>query len=351
MNSRETELLQAIEINNQKIVQNAGNDSKVRAIMVENEAIQAELEQIKNSQAEQEQAAKERIQQDHESRVTKSTDELFDEIDNVEVSNGMRLRDIVIDEKLYQSASIVMKGLFQAKVDKLSQSIAKLESENSDLTARLKKSTEDQQKAVTELNQERLDHAQTQQYRTNVAELLEEAQKEIEQLKEQLKAATAGVKTTNTEEEQRKKAENDAKIKLERTIYNVIPDNPLNIKSYTANYAATGKPFTIPYYALKSYIVIPESEVSQFRQEFGIAETTSTDTDNEHAVPTTEDIQDSVTEVTLPTIPSAVAPETDVPAEVQLVVPAPTDGGQGKTVEERLSALEAHVFGYVKQAS
>ncbi|OAS19259.1 hypothetical protein [Paenibacillus oryzisoli] len=294
---------------------------------------------------EQEQATQVKItqiQQAHEDRVTQSTDDFFNEIENLDISNGMTLRDVMIDESFYQSATISIKGLFQTGVDGLSQQIATLEGENSDLVSRLKKETEERQKAESEREQERLDHTQTQQYRTNLANLLEEAQKEIAQLQEQLKSATAGVKTTNTEEEQRKKAENDAKIKLERTIYNVIPDNPLFIKLYTVNLAATGESFTIPHYALKSYIVIQESEVSQFRADNGIAETTATSEDNAPVEQATETIQDSVTpEVPFPELPRAEAPEVpDVPAigpvaEGQQSVEVP-----GQTVEERISALE-----------
>ncbi|UKS25037.1 hypothetical protein LOZ80_26015 [Paenibacillus sp. HWE-109] len=59
------------------------------------------------------------------------------------------------------------------------------------------------------------------------------------------------------------------------------------------------------------------------------------------------DSQDSVTpEETFPTVPSAEAPI--ISGEIPLVVPTPESSGQGQTVEERLSALEAHVFGYVK---
>lgn len=258
---------------------------------------------------EQEQAAFVKIQQDHEERVNQSTDDFFNKIENLDISNGKTLRDVMIDETFYQSATISIKGLFQAGVDELSQHIATLEGENSDLAGRLKRETADRQNAENELSQERLDHTQTQQYRTNLANLLEEAQKEIAQLQEQLKAATAGVKTTNTEEEQRKKAENDAKIKLERTVYNVIPDNPLNIKLYTVNLAATGEVMTIPYYALKSYIVIQESEVSQFRADNGIAETATPDSDNTPVEQTPEDVQDGVEpEVTFPDLPKAELP-------------------------------------------
>ncbi|MEC0231170.1 hypothetical protein [Paenibacillus alba] len=300
----------------------------LQAIMVEEQNLQNAAQNIK-------------IQQDHETRVIQSTDDFFSKIDSLPISNGMTLRDMIPDEDLYQAAAIQIKGLFQAGIDDISKQLADSQRDYQEAHTNL-------QLVTTQLNQEKLDHAQTQQYQSNAAVLLDEAQKEIAQLQEQLKTATAGVKTTNTEDEQKKKAELDAKIKREKTIYNVHWEDEIKRINYKANLAATGELITIPAPYIRAYPVIQESEVPQFRQEFGIAETTVTDTDNTATEPVTEDVSSGVTpEETFPTVPSAEHPEVpSVPAPV--VTGQPETGVDGKTVEERLSALEAHCFGYVK---
>lgn len=186
----------------------------------------------------------------------------------------------MVDESFWLSSSISIKGMFQAEVDNLSRQIAVLQTENAELTALRQKDNSQLQEMTNKYNQEVMEHTFTKQSRDNAASLLKESNEKNEQLEEQLKSAVAGVKTTNTEEEQQKKAENDARIKLERTIYNVTPDNPLNPRLYSAFKAATGEQLTFPQYAIKSYIVIQESEVSQFRTDNGIAETTTPDTNN-----------------------------------------------------------------------
>lgn len=249
------------------------------------------------------------IQQDHEDRVTKTTDDFNYKIENLIIGNGMRLRDVMVDESFWLSSSISIKGMFQAEVDNLSRQIAVLQTENAEVTALRQKDNAQLQEMTNKYNQEVLEHTFTKQSRDNAASLLKESNEKNEQLEEQLKTAAAGVKTTNTEEEQQKKAENDARIKLERTIYNVTPDNPLNPRLYSAFKAATGEQLTFPQYAIKSYIVIQESEVSQFRADNGIAETTAPDTDNTPVEQAPEDVQDSVTpEVPFPDIPKAELP-------------------------------------------
>lgn len=304
------------------------------------------LEEAKR-ELEQEQAARVQIQQDHEERVTKVTDDIFAKLDNLEVSNGLKLRDVTIDESLYQSAIISIKGLVQAEIDDLSKLIAKLQTENAEINALFQKANSDLQITAAALNKEKLDHTYTQQARDNAAALVKEANECITDLQEQLKAATAGVKTINTEDEQRRKAENDARIKLTRTIYNRVADNELFPKMYTANLAATGEPITFPSFAVNSYIVIKESEVSQFRQDNGIAEAAVTDTDSTPVESVDETVQDGLElEESFPEVPTVEVP--NIPAADTVVGGAPESSGEGRTLEEafrRIEELERSVYG------
>lgn len=66
MNSREQELLQKLENNKERRIQNASNESKLRAIEEEDAAYNAELEQIQQAKSEQEAAQQVRIQAQEE---------------------------------------------------------------------------------------------------------------------------------------------------------------------------------------------------------------------------------------------------------------------------------------------
>lgn len=66
MNSREQELLQKLENNKERRIQNASNESKLRAIEEEDVSYHAELEQIQQAKSEQEAAQMVRIQAQEE---------------------------------------------------------------------------------------------------------------------------------------------------------------------------------------------------------------------------------------------------------------------------------------------
>lgn len=66
MNSREQELLQKLENNKERRIQNASNESKLRAIEEEDVSYHAELEQIQQAKSEQEAAQQVRIQAQEE---------------------------------------------------------------------------------------------------------------------------------------------------------------------------------------------------------------------------------------------------------------------------------------------
>lgn len=144
-------------------------------------------------------------------------------------------------------------------------------------------------------------------------------------------------------EEEAEKARKAAEDRAKRTVYDVKGDSDIKgveSKNFTAKLAATGETITYNWTQKRYYIELTdENEIWQFRQQHGESELDQAD----HVEDTTS-ISDSVApEVTFPELPSAIAPEAILPPEVQLVISAPTDGGQGQTVEERVAALEKRV--------
>lgn len=355
--NREEELLNKIEINKEKRIQNAANESKLRAIEEEDAAYQAELEQIQQAKAEQEAAQQTRI----EEAVVAAA--FF--LDNL-VIEGLTMRELCAGEDQYQMLRIAVQTDKINQAEEYSKKISTIQAEENTQKSLLKQQLENVQKKQeednkqafedmelikhleSELSQSKLETIDYQTKLRNATDEIDRLNSHVDDLRKEIAVgARNAYKVIDSEEQGKQMKELADRIKASRIhVYDVVPDSEINPKNYTAKRADNGDEVTYNWTQTKNYIEIKDvAEVNRFRDEHAAKEVIPD-------ISLDQPVQDNVmpTEVTFPEIPSAIAPEAILQAEVQLAIPAPTDGGQGQTVEERLSALEAHVFGFVKQA-
>lgn len=304
--------------------------------------------------AEQEQAAQLRIQD--------ATEQAAYFLDNL-VIEGMTMRELCAGEAEYQVLKISVQNKIINMAEESSRLLAESQAEDAARQNELKKQNEILQKKVEEESKEAAeDHETIRQLRSDLAQSqleskdfeskLKNATAEIDRLNSQVDdlrkeiavGARNAYKVTDVEQTQQLKQLAD-QIKASRIhVYDVTPDSEINPKNYTAKRADTGEEVTYNWTQSKNYIEIKDAaEVERFRNEHTSNQEANADSSLGH-----EETPNVTPEVTFPEVPTAQAPV--IPGEIQVVVPTPELSGQGQTVEERLSALEAHVFGYVKQA-
>ncbi|OCT12617.1 hypothetical protein A8709_32930 [Paenibacillus pectinilyticus] len=281
--------------------------------------------------------------------------------------DGLTLRQVIGSEDGYQLVTIELKKAFIAQADEFSKQLTgeieqrlQLQSMFDAVSAKIQAQDKEIDDTNRLLNEEKFARAQAEQYRDNAAKQLEEAKKEVERLNAQVDdlrkeiavGAREAYKVVDTEAEAQKKKELADKIRKDRTVYDVVPDNVINPKNYTAKLVATDEVVNYNWTKKNFYIELTdENEILQFRQQYSQPEATESD-----PAEVATSLPDSVTpEETFPDLPSAELPEvSSLPNTVdqgqQNGEVSAANAGQGQTVEERLSALEAHVFGYVKQA-
>lgn len=320
--------------------QSPRNDSAINQTAIALDEAKRELEQ--------EQAAQVRIQD--------ATEKAAYLVDNIDIE-GLTMRDLTVGEKEYQVLRIAVQNQFINQTEEFSQQIAEIQAAENDQQARLKQQLADLQAKFDEdtkqvnADQEtiatlRAQLAQEQREKEDYIGKLKNATDEIDRLNSQVDdlrkeiavGARNAYKVTDVEQTQQLKQLAD-QIKASRIhVYDVEPDSTINPRNYTATRADNGQPVTYNWTQAKNYIEIKDpNEVEQFRQQFA----------NQNVVPDislAEPVQDSlVPEVPLPTLPSVIAPEANVPTEVQLAIPAPTDGGQGEVTREEFEALKKRV--------
>ena len=354
--NREQELLKKIESNKEKRIQNAANESKLRAIEEEDAAYQAELEQIQQAKSEQEAA--------QQTRIEEATMAAAFFLDNL-VIEGLTMRELCAGEDQYQMLRIAVQTDKINQAEEYSKQINAIQAEENTQKSLLKQQLENVQKKQeednkqayedmelikhleSELAQSKLETIDYQTKLRNATDEIDRLNSHVDDLRKEIAVgARNAYKVIDSEEQGKQMKELADRIKASRIhVYDVVPDSEINAKNYTAKRADNGEEVTYNWTQAKNYIEIKDpNEVEQFRQQFANKEAVS------DSALGNEEVVNVTPEVTFPEIPSAIAPEVNVPAEVQLVISTPTDGGQGQTVEERLSALEAHVFGFVKQA-
>ncbi len=260
--------------------------NQINAIIAEINQVEAEVDEEQEKQLIEAQAIK--AEQAHIERVVQATDELADVIDNLDVGEGLTLRNYFDSEGDYQLITIAIKQSVSTKLAAFSEVIRGYEEREvsherqiSNLQQALKDANQakadvqaEASAQVAALNQVIVDketeNAELVNKLFQASSDIDKAQTEIESLKAQLAAknkVNEGTPELSAEERAKRVLEKKAEI----TVYNVVPDAELNPRNYTAILAATGETIQFTWLQKNRYIVVDESAGLQFRQEFEAA--------------------------------------------------------------------------------
>lgn len=260
--------------------------NQINAIIAEINQVEAEVDEEQEKQLIEAQAIK--AEQAHIERVVQATDELADVIDNLDVGEGLTLRNYFDSEGDYQLITIAIKQSVSTKLAAFSEVIRGYEEREvsherqiSNLQQALKDANQAKADAQAEasaqvaaLNQvivdKETDNAELANKLFQASSDIDKAQTEIDSLKAQLAAknkVNEGTPELSAEERAKRVLEKKAEI----TVYNVVPDAELNPRNYTAILAATGETIQFTWLQKNRYIVVDESAGLQFRQEFEAA--------------------------------------------------------------------------------
>jgi hypothetical protein len=260
--------------------------NQINAIIAEINQVEAEIADEQEKELLQEEAKK--AEQAHIERVVQATDELADVIDNLDVGEGLTLRNYFDSEGDYQLITIAIKQSVSTKLAAFSEVIRGYEEREvsherqiSNLQQALKDANQakadvqaEASAQVAALNQVIVDketeNAELANKLFQASSDIDKAQTEIESLKAQLAAknkVNEGTPELSAEERAKRVLEKKAEI----TVYNVVPDAELNPRNYTAILAATGETIQFTWLQKNRYIVVDESAGLQFRTEFEAA--------------------------------------------------------------------------------
>jgi chromosome segregation ATPase len=247
-------------------------------------------EQLVQMQAEEEQQQRELVEQNHESRLQESQSRIAQELDNLDFG-GMTLRQMFSGEDEYQVVRIKFQRMLEDRDDAWSKNIKGYEEREIQLKAQNKYLQEvvvatEAENAQLHNNVIRLtndnirlaeEKEDSDTKRDAAVREAESYRGEIEQLKSwnddlrnQVALGVGGaIRIMDEAELERQKAEELERlerIKAQKTVYDLVPDNDINPKNYTAKRATDGEEVTINWTQLKSYIVLTDEEqVQQFR--------------------------------------------------------------------------------------
>ncbi|MEO3947645.1 hypothetical protein [Gorillibacterium sp. CAU 1737] len=306
-------------------------------------------------------------QQAQEERITATTQASIAGIADIMIG-GIQLSAIIGDKDSYEIVKFELEQRLAAQAEEFKSIIDEIRmnseekirlmelvcSEYDSKIAKLKLELNGSEASVDELKEYRdkyYDEANLRKdaeaKRDAAVAIMEAGQEEIDKLRrenEDLRRKLISGATYKPAEQTAEQADRIERLKRERfTVYDLKPDNEFNPKNYTAKLALTGEEVAFGWTALKSYTVIDESEVPQFRQAHGATTTPQEPVDVANGTGK-EDIQASVE------VPQFPASQVDG---------APVDGVDqheavqadvGTSVEERLAALEVAVFGKAKVA-
>lgn len=220
-------------------------------------------------QQEKNAAAVAQINQAHQERVVQATDELADIIDNLDVGEGLTLRNYIENVSDYQLITIAIKQSVGAKLAAFSEIIKgyqEREVQYQRQNVLLQQNLQEAQQTSTQLAEEKSDFANKLFNATNE---LDKANAEIESLKAQL--ATKAKPAESAELTAEERAKRVLEKKAEITIYHVIPNRELNPTEFTATLAATGETIVFNWTQKGRYLVVDETTALQFRGEYEAA--------------------------------------------------------------------------------
>src|SRR5574341_414958 len=349
--NRERELLQKLAVNKIKRIQNANNESKLKAIEEEDAAYQAELEQIQKAKAEQEAA--------QQTRIEEATADAAYFLDHL-IIEGLTMRELSGGDDQYQMLRIAVKTKIITQAEEYSKQISTIQAEENTQKALLKEQLEQMQKKQEEDNKQAYDDMElikhleselaqskleTIDYQTKLRNAVDEIDRlnsHVDDLRKEIAVgARNAYKVIDSEEQGKQMKELADRIKASRIhVYDVVPDREINPKNYTAKRADNGEEVTYNWTQTKNYIEIKdENEILQFRNQHA-----SKKSDIQDSTLVQKSSDDIVQGEQFPTIPTAEAPTLPT-------IPAPVVEGNssvevaGKTLEERVAEIEKVVFG------
>lgn len=317
-------------------------DPNNRDHLVEIARLNAQKVELTNQVA-QEEAAQLRIQEAAEQAA------YF--LDTLDVE-GLTMRELCVDEASYQLLRIAVQNKLVDDAEKNSKQISEIQVEEAfqqnalkqqieQLQAEKRDANEDAEtikQLQSELSQAKLEVTDYQNRLKNATDEIDRLNSQVDDLRKEIAVGARNAYKVTDVEQQAQMKELAEKIKASRIhVYDVVPDSLINPKNYTAKRADTGEEVTYNWTQVKNYIEIKDAaEVERFRNEHQ-----SNQEANADSLLGNEETTDVTPEVTFPELPQAQAP--NIPGEIPVVVGTPESSGQGKTVEERLNALEKRV--------
>ncbi len=277
----------------------------------------------------QEQAAQVRIQD--------ATEQAAYFLDNL-VIEGLTMRELCVDEPQYQMLRIAVQNKIINLAEDNSRNISEIQAEEA----------EQQRKLRTELAQSQAETADYQSKLKNATDEITRLEGHIDDLRKEIAVgARNAYKVTDVDQSEQLKQLAE-EIKASRIKITGRDYTDYTRKTYKAtlmqDLPSEGKVFgdqiEFPTMYAGKYTEVTAAEAEQFRAERASNQTTLPDSPlgNEETPNVTPP---TTPEVTFPELPSAIPP--NIPGEVPVVVPTPESSGQGRTVEERVEALERRV--------
>lgn len=354
---------QLTEVENKLAMENQKGAEKNPTIVAGLERQQSDL--IKSiEQTEQDQAAQLRIQTE--------TKEVEYFLDNLEF-NGITMRELFMDEQRYQFGRIAVQAKLIEFVERYNDEIKIIQIEHkeferaaADRELQLQRQNDELQKITADKHKELEDSVRIYEemsVKINSLErelsdieskrdaavskadglelLVSEKQAQIDILREESFVGARNVPNVINLESQKQQMQALAEqIKANRIrIYDVVPDNEINPRSYTAKRCDNGEEVTYNWTQERNYTIEKdEALVSQFRQQHAQGPVQDNPLDETNVA--VEVVTPALPEVTFP-------PNFQVPSGSEVDRDTTVQSGN-ETVEERLAALEAHVFGFVK---
>jgi hypothetical protein len=219
----------------------------------------------------------------HGARVEQSRTAALSAIETL-TYGGVTLRQLCESDTGYDMAVKMVDMLTTAQAEqssKLIQGYEEREIQQQRQNESLQKIIEDAKSVNAELvrtfNQASIEKEDAEAKKAAAVQQLEEAQAEIKRLEakvqEQRDELAVGVRGSinviDTEQQAAEMAALAEKIKADKTIYDLVPDQAINPKNYTAKLASTGEKITFNWTQKNSFIIITDpNEVEQFRTKY-----------------------------------------------------------------------------------
>lgn len=230
-----------------------------------------------------EQIMNEQVEQNHEVRIAESHQKVAYILDSLQVG-GLTLRQLSAGEDEFELLYSKIVQLFEVQAESASNQIkgyeereSQLIRQNNNLQNRLTDAERENSRLSAWANEQETRANDAEAKRDAAVRAAEETKAENEQLKSwnddlqlQIQRGVSGaIRVVDAEEEAKRAVEEQERIervKAQRTIYDVVPDNDINPKNYTAKKVIDGEEINFNWTQKNSYIVLTdEAQVNSFR--------------------------------------------------------------------------------------